>query len=88
MTNLASSVSVINERRQRGRMDTPLALTINEACEAARAGRTRIYEAISDGKLRARKNGRRTVILADDLRMWMENLPAIQPKAAIRNQGK
>lgn len=60
-------------------MNTPLAYTVAEACAAARVGRTVLYELIRDGKLPARKCGRRTVVLADDLRRWVESLPPIQP---------
>lgn len=61
-------------------MQTQLAMTVAEACAAARIGRTVLYELIRDGKLPARKCGRRTVILADDLRRLIESLPAIQPR--------
>jgi excisionase family DNA binding protein len=61
-------------------MADALAYTIAEACAAARVGRTVLYELIRDGKLPARKCGRRTVVLADDLRRWIESLPAVQPK--------
>ena len=56
-------------------MNTPLAYSIAEASEVSRIGRTSIYEAINSRDLIARKNGRRTVILADDLRRWLQNLP-------------
>jgi excisionase family DNA binding protein len=62
-------------------MDTPIAYTIAEACAVARAGRTAIYEAIRNGALQARKRGRRTLILADDLRRWVESLPTLEPKS-------
>jgi excisionase family DNA binding protein len=58
----------------------PLAFTVSEACSAARAGRTALYEAIRAGELRAVKRGRRTLVLADDLRRWLEALPAVNPK--------
>jgi excisionase family DNA binding protein len=58
-------------------MTTQLAYTIAEACAVARAGRTAIYEAIKSGKLVARKRGRRTVILSEDLRRWLDCLPTI-----------
>jgi excisionase family DNA binding protein len=63
-------------------MNTPLAYTISEACVVARAGRTSLYQAIRDGALTARKRGRKTLILADDLREWIERLPTIEAKTA------
>jgi excisionase family DNA binding protein len=59
-------------------MSVPLAYTIAEACVVARAGRTAIYEAIRSGELVARKRGRKTIILADDLRLWIERLPRLE----------
>ena len=61
-------------------MNSPLAYSIAEACSVARAGRTALYEAIRSGALRAVKRGRRTLVLADDLRRYLESLPALEPK--------
>jgi excisionase family DNA binding protein len=66
---------------------TTLAHSISEACSIARAGRTSLYEAIRTGALRAVKRGRRTLILDDDLRRWVQSLPAVAVKTAKSNNG-
>jgi len=57
----------------------PLAWTIEEACVEACAGRSTIYDAIKNRELRAVKRGRRTLILDEDLRPWVKNLPPLEP---------
>ncbi len=52
-----------------------LAYTIDEAVDAGAGGRTKIYEAIKAGELKARKRGKRTIILADDLVAFLQSLP-------------
>ena len=60
-------------------MDEKLAHTIPSASKASNTGRTKIYEAISKGELRAKKLGRRTLILDEDLRDWLAGLPDLKP---------
>ena len=58
-------------------MTAQIAYTIAEACAASRAGRTSLYRAIRAGELRARKRGRRTIILASDLLSWLDSMTPI-----------
>jgi excisionase family DNA binding protein len=60
-----------------------LAYTILEAKRvAAGISRTTLYEEIKAGRLRAVKRGRRTLILADDLKTWLLSLPATTKRHA------
>lgn len=51
------------------------ALSIPEVSSVSGIGRTKIYEAIANGSLKARKAGRRTLILRDDLKAFLAALP-------------
>ncbi|WP_417309855.1 DNA-binding protein [Devosia sp.] len=52
-----------------------LAYTIDQAVEASGIGRTEMFIAMKQGKLRARKLGKRNIILASDLIAFLESLP-------------
>jgi len=56
-------------------MNSDLAYTVDEACKRSRTSRAFLYQEIASGKLRAKKRGRRTVILPADLQSWLESLP-------------
>ena len=53
-------------------------LSILEACAVAGIGRTKIYEAISEGRLKARKFGKRTIVLRADLQTFLSDLPVVE----------
>jgi excisionase family DNA binding protein len=59
-----------------------IAFTVKEAARASGLSRSLLYVAIGRGSLRARKCGRRTVVLARDLSAWIERLPTIEVKAS------
>jgi excisionase family DNA binding protein len=53
----------------------PLAFSIVEAAELAGSSRSVIYEALERGDLKAKKVGRRTVILKEALGSYLSALP-------------
>jgi excisionase family DNA binding protein len=59
-----------------------LSLSPEEGSALTGIGLTSIREAISNGDLKAKKHGRRTIILPDDLKAWLKALPdAARPGA-------
>ena len=61
----------------------PIVYNIAEACKASRIGRTALYAAIRKGELRAVKHGRRTLVLAEDLRKWLHDLPSLKSPSSV-----
>jgi excisionase family DNA binding protein len=56
-------------------MSDTLAYTIPDACKASAASRSAIYRAVKAGELTLRKRGTRSLIMADELRRWLQSLP-------------
>ena len=50
----------------------PLAYSVSEACKVSSFGRTYLYQLINEGRLEARKFGKRTLITARSLRTLIE----------------
>ncbi|WP_188910935.1 helix-turn-helix domain-containing protein [Salinarimonas ramus] len=65
----------MNDKSTSTRNVAPLGLGVSDAARAAGVGRTAVYEALKSGALVARKLGRRTIILIDDLNAWLASLP-------------
>ena len=63
-----------------------LAYLVNEAVVVSGQSRTALYMAFKSGALIARKRGARTVILADELRRWLESLPVLNTRAAAQDR--
>src|ERR1700735_2822084 len=60
-----------------------IVFSVPQACALACIGRTALYEAIKSGALRAVKRGRRTLILDEDLRRWVRELPPLQARKIV-----
>jgi len=54
---------------------TKLSVTVPEAAEMIGLGRSSIYKLFNEGQLTPRKSGKRTLILVEDLKRYVENLP-------------
>jgi excisionase family DNA binding protein len=63
---------------------TKLAFTVEEAARALGTGRTKVFEAIADGRLRAVKFGRRTLVLVEDAKAFLASLPPV-PRGLTRD---
>lgn len=51
----------------------PIAYSVQDAARVTSIGKTRLYQLIGEGRLKAHKVGKRTLILADDLRNLITN---------------
>jgi excisionase family DNA binding protein len=58
-----------------------LAYSADEAAAVTSLSKTKIWEAIAAGRLIARKDGGRTIILATDLGAYLEALPTTKEAA-------
>jgi excisionase family DNA binding protein len=58
-------------------LQSRMAFSVDEAAQQANVGRDKIYAAIRDGSLPARKAGRRTLIRRCDLEAYLSNLPTL-----------
>ena len=69
-------------------MAEKLAYSISEVVDLTGISRSKIYEEIRDGKLRAVKSGHRTLILCGDLEDWLTSLPETRGSLhALQNRG-
>lgn len=56
--------------------DDARALSIDDFCDRYAIGRTKVYDEIKLGRLRAVKTGSRTLIKVDDAEEWLADLEA------------
>src|SRR5580704_4355116 len=62
-----------------------LSVRPEKASEMTDTSRTRIFQAIRDGELTARKAGKSTIIEVDELRRWVRSLPTRGRKPVDEN---
>jgi excisionase family DNA binding protein len=66
-------------------MSDVLAYPIDEAAKVVGVSRDRLYQAVRDNELTARKAGRATLVLRSDLEAWLQLLPTRgKPMEAVR----
>ncbi|MCA0978805.1 helix-turn-helix domain-containing protein [Qipengyuania flava] len=70
-----------NEQSDPGREPRKaFAYSVEEAAKIAGLSRSSIYLALGDGRLTARKAGRRTIICPEDLQQFVRDLPLFGDK--------
>lgn len=52
----------------------PITVSVNQACIMLGIGRTKMYELINGGQLKTGKVGRRTLVLTDSIRAFVNGL--------------
>lgn len=55
---------------------TKSAYTVNEITKEIGIGRSKLYSEMAAGKIKARKIGKKTIFLAEDVQAYLSNLPA------------
>ena len=63
-------------------MNERYALTLPEAVQFSGLGRTKLYALAAEGRISFKKCGKRTLILAEDLKRLIESLPAADIRLA------
>lgn len=68
-------------------MEKRAALSVEEFAREAGIGMTKAYEEIGAGRVVARKIGRRTLILRDDMEAFLKALPIAERRPLPRSTG-
>jgi excisionase family DNA binding protein len=61
----------------------PISYSVEEISRVNNIGRTSIYKALGEGKLRGMKLGRKTLILESDFREFLASLPPFQSRGSV-----
>jgi excisionase family DNA binding protein len=65
-------------------MSDAISFSVQVAAVRSGISRSKLYEAIRDGKLQAKKFGRSTLIREVDLSAFLDSLPRLPPKVGAR----
>jgi excisionase family DNA binding protein len=60
----------------------PLAASVEDSCRILGIGKTKLYEEIAAGRLKARKIGKKTLLPTEQFPAWLQSLKPIEAKAA------
>lgn len=80
------------DKRLKPPLDTALAWSVDQFADIAGLGRSFVYEELRAGRLKGRKAGRRTLILAEEGQEFLQALPTLDhatlrsPKRASVNE--
>jgi excisionase family DNA binding protein len=66
----------VEHQNVRSRLE-PEGLSVTETEQVSGLGKTKLYEAIKTGRLKAHKFGKRTIILPHELREFLASLPTV-----------
>jgi hypothetical protein len=67
----------------------PLTITVNEAVRVSGRSRSEIYRNLAAGKIKAKKDGKRTLIIFESLKQSIANLPGatfLPPRPIAREE--
>jgi excisionase family DNA binding protein len=59
-------------------------LTVNEFCVMIGIGRSTFYKAVAAGDLKVRKYGKRTFVTTEEMKRFVESLPAGRVRCGAR----
>jgi excisionase family DNA binding protein len=80
---MGTKISEAERHRRAQRSMKQRAMSVADFCGRYGIGRTTVYEEIKQKRLRARKVGKRTIIIEDDAEAWLRRLPVIEPGSVL-----
>jgi hypothetical protein len=75
--------NISRQRQPDSRNSTPIAYTPEQAAAATGRSRSRIFKAIKDKELTARKDGKATILEDNELRRWVRTFPAVGRESVL-----